>query len=572
MKVSLIVLSCLALARAQSIDWDAVDDAPPASIVIVPYGATPDVISYIADEAADIIRSLINPPKFPATATRDRPILSIPLPTDLLSTVIDDILPPIPTESAPTDTDGLVPTISISSPVSTAAAEPTAEVARRDAPCAPQPTGHGPVPSPDTAESFLAYPAFSTAASNAPVPSNYARTFVNSQGSSSAYGYLGYTVLRSILTTPSVLAREAPPSLSASFGEDRSARRTATRGGYIGQFHVVIAGSNGYVKTKFGALPGYTNPLNGSAVDAAINAPPDCTGANTFMGAKVFTSGPFDVGLCAAACEAQTAYNLQYPPAYGAPLTCQLFNTYMLLRDGLSVGQYCVMYTEFWDNSHMTNHGEWRGREEYTITWSLEYSNTTDPGRPAGLDTDSKNCGACGNVCGPNTHCVSGSCRAIDLCQKPVAMFTIQAQGGEYDQRPAFDINPRGKASGMAFFRDGAKPMGQVAQFQLDRGSGHLAILRNSNRGPKALYANVDPDPDSTDSYHPYDFNTEADIQHKGWQYITCQIADGGRLICGNDDSSLATTAYMSGSDPRVCLIHNQTEGFVNLNLKALCT
>ncbi|KAK8093436.1 hypothetical protein PG997_000121 [Apiospora hydei] len=601
MKVPPIVLSCAALARAQAIDWDAVDDAPPAPVVIVPYGAVPDIISYDADAAADIIRSIINPPRLPATATRSRPALSVPVPTDLVATVIDDILPPVPTETAPPDTDATIPTASISAPSSILGAAPTLKLPRRDAPCAPQPTGYGPVPSPDTADSFLAYPAFSAAASNAPVPSNYAKTFINTQSSSSSYGYLGFTVLKSY--DPEACASQCDTingcsAINIYFERDpirnpddnlcRNPRSTTVikcvfwggpvdegsdkhLGGWIAQFHVVMAGSNGYVKKKFGAVPGYTDPLNGTAVDAAINAPPDCTGANTFMGAKVFTSGPFDVGLCAAACEAQTAYNLQYPPASGAPLTCQLFNTYMLMRDGMAVGQYCAMYTQYWDHSHMTNRGEWRGSEEYTFAWSLEYSNTTDPGRPAGLDTDSKNCGSCGNVCGSNTHCVSGSCRAIDLCQKPVAMFTLQSQGGDYDQRLAYDINPRGKASGMAFFQSNARPMGQVAQFQLDRSSGHLAMLRNSNTGgPNALYANVDPDADAAGDYSPYDFNTEADIVNKGWQYVTCEIV-GGQLVCGNENKSLGTNAYRPGSDPRVCLINNQTQGFVTLNLKALC-
>ncbi|KAK7949322.1 uncharacterized protein PG986_010208 [Apiospora aurea] len=439
--------------------------------------------------------------------------------------------------SSPPDSDATTPTASLSAPGSILGAAPTLKASRRDAPCAPQPTGYGPVPSPDTADSFLAYSASSAAANNAPVPSNYARTFVNTQGSSSSYGYLGFTVLKSY--DPVACASQCDTingcsAINIYFERDPirgpddklcpNPRSTAVikcvfwggpvdersdehQGGYIAQFHVVMAGSNGYVKKMFGGVPGYTDPLNGTAVDAAINAPPDCTGANTFMGAKVFTSGPFDVGLCAAACEAQTAYNLQHPPASGAPLTCQLFNTYMLMRDGTAVGQYCAMYTQYWGHLHMTNRGEWRGSEGYTFAWSLEYSNTTDPGRPAGLETNSKNCGACGN---------------------PVAMFTLQSQGGNYDQRPAYDINPRGKASSMAFFRSNARPMGQVAQFQLDRSSGHLALLCNSNTGgPKALYANVDPDADAAGDYSPYDFKNEADIVNKGWQYLTCEIVGG---------------------------------------------
>jgi len=54
---------------------------------------------------------------------------------------------------------------------------------------------------------------------------------------------------------------------------------------------------------------------------AALNAPLNCNGADTFMGSKLFSSGPFDESLCAAACTAQNVYNLKHPPCFGTAET-----------------------------------------------------------------------------------------------------------------------------------------------------------------------------------------------------------------------------------------------------------
>ena len=58
-----------------------------------------------------------------------------------------------------------------------------------------QPTGAGPVPSPDSVSAFLAYPAFSSAATSAPTPSGYALAFQNLRASNNAYNYMGFTTL-----------------------------------------------------------------------------------------------------------------------------------------------------------------------------------------------------------------------------------------------------------------------------------------------------------------------------------------------------------------------------------------
>lgn len=66
---------------------------------------------------------------------------------------------------------------------------PTAAAAieKRDAACAAQPMGHGPIPSPDTASAFAVFPSFAALASAAPVPSGYTQTYSNLNSSSNAY-------------------------------------------------------------------------------------------------------------------------------------------------------------------------------------------------------------------------------------------------------------------------------------------------------------------------------------------------------------------------------------------------
>ncbi|OCL03336.1 hypothetical protein AOQ84DRAFT_151178 [Glonium stellatum] len=124
--------------------------------------------------------------------------------------------------------------------------------------------------------------------------------------------------------------------------------------------------------------PGYTN--NVFLDSAAINAPLDCNNADTYMGAKIFTSGPFDSNLCAAACSAQSAYNLRHPPSTGKPKTCQFYNTYAMYKNGVYQGQYCSMYTESWAASYATNTGQYRGTDHYTISDSYMASNATNTG------------------------------------------------------------------------------------------------------------------------------------------------------------------------------------------------
>jgi len=247
--------------------------------------------------------------------------------------------------------------------------------------CSPLDKGAGPIPDPDTAEAFLAYDAFADAANSAPVPSGYYQTFKNLQASNSAYGYSGFSTLDTYDTAEcasrcnnvdscsgfNIYFERDPASVPGQGCEDPASTtviKCVYWGGYISadnannngqwrdQFHVVIAGSNGYMRNKVPDIPGYNGVSLGNA---SINAPLNCLGEDTYMGVKIFTTSYYDPSLCAAACVSQNEYNIAHPPQTGSPKICKFFVTYLSERNGSPEGQLCAMYTQAWDRSYATN-------------------------------------------------------------------------------------------------------------------------------------------------------------------------------------------------------------------------
>lgn len=246
--------------------------------------------------------------------------------------------------------------------------------------CASQPLGSGPVPSPDTDTAFLSSTDLSAAANNAVTPNGYYNTFTNLQGSSNSYGYLGFTTLASydvqacastcdairgcsginiyFERDPTLEPADACPNPASTstikcvfWGGYVAAANAKNKGQWRNKFHVVIAGSNGYMKSAVPTVQGFTGVSVG---DFSLNAPLDCNGKETYMGSKLLTNSYFDPSLCAAVCNSQNQFNLANPPATGKPQLCKFFSTYMMAQNGNPKGQYCAIYSQSWDKSYAT--------------------------------------------------------------------------------------------------------------------------------------------------------------------------------------------------------------------------
>jgi hypothetical protein len=268
--------------------------------------------------------------------------------------------------------------------------------------------GYGPRAEPDTPEGFYAFQTFADKSSQAPTPNGYARTFQGHTGSVDAGTYLGlhffktydpYLCQQKCDSHPDGCTGfniffERNPSVDAGPACVNPASITTIRctlwkntlmtvegAGNVGQwrgpedangqaFHVVLAGSNGYLKNSApNSCPGFNAPV---PVGGAINAPL-YNGVDTYMGYKFYPNG--DYSQCTAACTAQTGYNSRHPPSDGSPpKVCESVNAYLLSKNNVVQGVYCSMYTRTWDRSYGTNYGQYRGSDRYTVANSYVYS------------------------------------------------------------------------------------------------------------------------------------------------------------------------------------------------------
>lgn len=80
---------------------------------------------------------------------------------------------------------------------------------------------------------------------------------------------------------------------------------------------------------------------------------------------KIFSdSAPFCAARCAAACEEETQYNIDF---LNARSICRFFVTYIGFKNGVPQGQYCALYTQAWTPEYATNEGYFDGADQYTI-------------------------------------------------------------------------------------------------------------------------------------------------------------------------------------------------------------
>lgn len=128
-------------------------------------------------------------------------------------------------------------------------------------------------------------------------------------------------------------------------------------GQYRQQFQVAIAGSNAYVLSSLLPGGGYTaapGTVGGQVQNgAAINAPLDANGNNTYAGNQWWNDGQLNVARCAQACSAHTAYTQQH-----GGLPCNFINTYLQTQPGQTLEQQqCSFYSQAWTQDYATNYG-----------------------------------------------------------------------------------------------------------------------------------------------------------------------------------------------------------------------
>lgn len=90
---------------------------------------------------------------------------------------------------------------------------------------------------------------------------------------------------------------------------------------------------------------------------------------------KLYTSA-YDPSLCAAACQAQTAYDRATAAADGTYKPCNFFNSYILAKNNVPQGTYCSFYTRSWSDEYAVNTGYWYGTDKYEVWASFTYELT----------------------------------------------------------------------------------------------------------------------------------------------------------------------------------------------------
>jgi hypothetical protein len=156
----------------------------------------------------------------------------------------------------------------------------------------------------------------------------------------------------------------------AFYGSPILARQATNTGQYQGSFHVVITGSNGYVKSTAPTLAGYQGPV--SFGNAAINAPAPVINHGYLRSQTFGQNVPYDPSLCAASCKAQTDYNALHGDHGGRP--CIFFDSYVLYKDGLNGVFTCVYYSTAYGSAFAKETGQYDSAgAHYTVSNSNGY-------------------------------------------------------------------------------------------------------------------------------------------------------------------------------------------------------
>ncbi|CAK4034784.1 Hypothetical predicted protein [Lecanosticta acicola] len=220
----------------------------------------------------------------------------------------------------------------------------------------------------------------------------------NGDGLAQVDEFLRYShaiVLEIHLALPPAAGRRysATASYMISFETDRSSTsareqlsvaiaRPVTRVQAVGQyrqnFHVVIAGSNGYDKTLF------QQAEQVSGYNAAVNITNQAiTKARAYYLGSEFFAGPYDATLCGYYATAQTAANKQYAKQNGLKTyqAANSFNAYYVYKNAYARGTYCNLYKQEVDASYAGSADTTTGGNSYTVGSSWVYNaSPQDPG------------------------------------------------------------------------------------------------------------------------------------------------------------------------------------------------
>ena len=178
-----------ALPQPQQIDLAYVDSFPDPIVSAAPVGAVPTTVDLEQSSAVAAVSQAVAAEGAIAPSSSDSGVQK----RDVQMTTVT---PPTLGHATVVPINMYMSSMQAAEATASTSVTSTPVIAKRRA-CTSLPTGAGPVPTPDTASAFLALSAFSSSASSAPTPSGYTNAFRNLQGSSQAYGYMGYDVLSS---------------------------------------------------------------------------------------------------------------------------------------------------------------------------------------------------------------------------------------------------------------------------------------------------------------------------------------------------------------------------------------
>ncbi|KAL6155348.1 hypothetical protein ACJQWK_01251 [Exserohilum turcicum] len=270
--------------------------------------------------------------------------------------------------------------------------------------CPAQPVGAAPATGDYSVGAFQnPSNALMAIASAATAPSGYVENFKAKSGATQQIGYLTYKILpgttydvgacaafcdsekfclgfniyyeRDGTVQPTSDCPNPAPQTNIKcslFGYPVSAATATNSGQWQEQFQVVITGSNGYSKsscTQPPTLSGYSV----QSLPAAVNAPD----VSTYNGMRLFNTNPFDPSLCAAACEAQTAFDKEHLVSNGRYTPCNYFTSYILTDNGVPLGTYCALYSVPIDSQYAVNSGYTSGSDTFNVVCTAAYTATT---------------------------------------------------------------------------------------------------------------------------------------------------------------------------------------------------